>query len=302
VRVTVTGATGLIGSRLVRELGARGDEVTVLTRSPEQARERLGGAVEAVAWDPQTGPAPAAALAGRDGIVHLAGENIAQRWTAEIKRRIHESREQGTRALVDGIRAAEPRPRVLVSMSGVDYYGDRGDELVDEDAPPGDGFLARVCVAWEREAEAASELGVRVVRTRNGVVLDRRGGALAKMLPPFRLGAGGPVAGGRQYMAWIHLDDMVGMIVRALDDENWTGAFNAGAPEPVTNAEFSKALGRALHRPAVAPVPGFALRLLYGDMAQLITDGRRLVPRRALELGFRHRHPDLDEALRSALA
>jgi uncharacterized protein len=302
VRVTVTGATGLIGSRLVRELGARGDEVTVLTRSPERARERLGGAVEAVAWDPQTGPAPAAALAGRDGLVHLAGENIAQRWTAEVKRRIHESREQGTRALVDGIRAAEPRPRVLVSMSGVDYYGDRGDELVDEDAPPGDGFLARVCVAWEREAEAASELGVRVVRTRNGVVLDRRGGALAKMLPPFRLGAGGPVAGGRQYMAWIHLDDMVAMIVRALDDESWTGAFNAGAPEPVTNAEFSKALGRALHRPAVAPVPGFALRLLYGDMAQLITDGRRLVPRRALELGFRHRHPDLDEALRSALA
>jgi uncharacterized protein len=302
MRVAVTGATGLIGSRLVRELGARGDEVTVLSRSPERARERLGGAVEAVGWDPEAGGAPAEALAGRDGVVHLAGENIAQRWSDDVRRRIRDSRERGTRALVDGIRAAEPRPRVLVSMSGVDYYGDRGDEPVDEDAPPGEGFLAQVCVAWEREAEAASELGLRVVRTRNGVVLDRRGGALSKMLTPFRLGVGGPVAGGRQYMAWIHLDDMVGIVVRALDDEAWAGAVNATAPEPVTNAEFSRALGRALHRPAVVPVPGFALRLLYDGMAQLVTDGRRVVPRRTLELGYEHRHPDLDEALRSALA
>jgi uncharacterized protein len=301
VKVTVTGATGLIGSALVRELTARGDEVTVLTRSPERARQTLGGAVEAVAWDAQ-GDAPAGALAGRDGVVHLAGENIAQRWSDDVRRRIRDSRERGTRALVSGIRAADPRPRALVSMSGVDYYGDRGDARIDEDAPAGDDFLARVCVTWEQEADAASELGVRVVRTRNGVVLDRGGGALAKMLLPFRLGVGGPVAGGRQYMPWIHRDDIVGMIVRALDDETWTGAVNATAPEPPTNAEFSKALGRALHRPAVLPIPGAGLRLLYGGMAQLVTASRRVVPRRAIELGYEHRHPDLDEALRSALA
>jgi uncharacterized protein len=301
MRVTITGATGLIGSALVRELAQRGDEVTVLTRSPERARERLGRDVNAIAWDAQS-DAPPEALKGRDGVVHLAGENIAQRWSADVKRRIRDSRERGTRALVAGIRAAEPRPKTLVSMSGVDYYGDRGDAPLDEDTPPADDFLARVCVTWEAEAQAAAEVGLRVVRTRNGVVLDRRGGALQKMLLPFRLGVGGPVAGGRQYMPWIHLDDIVGMITRALDDETWEGAINATAPDPPTNAEFSKALGRALRRPAILPIPGVTLRLLYGDMAQLITASRRAVPRRAGELGYEHGHPDLDEALRSALA
>jgi len=302
MRITITGATGLIGSRLVADLLARGDEVTVLSRNPGRAREKLGRAVEALPWDPSAGPAPADALAGRDGVVHLAGENLAQRWNDETRRRIRESREQGTRHLVDGIRAADPRPAVLVSMSGVGYYGNRGSDEIDEDAPAGDDFLAEVCVAWEREAEAAAELGVRVVRTRNGVVLDKHEGALAKMLPPFRLGAGGPVAGGRQYLPWIHLEDITGIIQRALDDDRWTGAFNATSPQPVTNAEFSKALGRALHRPAVVPVPGFAIRLLYGDMAQLVTEGQRAIPRRTAELGYEHRQPDLDQALRSTLA
>jgi uncharacterized protein len=302
MKITITGATGLIGRRLVRDLLARGDEVTVLSRNPGRARETLGRAVEALPWDPSAEPAPADALAGRDGVVHLAGENLAQRWDDETLRRIRESREQGTRHLVDGIRAADPPPAVLVSMSGVGYYGDRGADEIDEDTPPGDDFLANVCVAWEREAEAAAELGVRVVCTRNGVVLDKNEGALAKMLPPFRLGAGGPVAGGRQYLSWIHPEDITGMIRRALDDDRWTGAFNATSPQPVTNAEFSKALGRVLHRPAVVPVPGFAIRLLYGDMAQLVTEGQRAIPRRAVELGYEHRHPDLDQALRSALA
>jgi uncharacterized protein len=233
--------------------------------------------------------------------VHLAGENLAQRWNDDVKRRIRESRERGTRALVDGIRAAEPRPRVLVSISAIGYYGDAGDRLLDEDTPPATDFLAQVCVAWEREAEAASELGLRVTRVRNAVVLDKHGGALSKMLPPFRLGAGGPVAGGRQYLSWIHLDDVVAILLRALDDDALSGAVNAAAPEAVTNADFSKALGRALRRPAVAPVPGFALKLLYGDMAQLVTKSQRVVPRRLLDLGFEHRHPQLDEALRSAL-
>jgi uncharacterized protein (TIGR01777 family) len=300
VRVAVTGATGRIGSALVRALQERGDDVTVLTRNPERARAALPGTT-AIEWDPMTGPAPAEALAGRDGVVHMAGEDVAQRWTGDAKRRIRESREIGTRHLVAGIAAAEPRPRVLVSASAVGYYGPRGDEPVDESAAPGDDFLAQVCVAWEREAERAEELGVRVVRLRTGVVLDREGGALSKMLPFFRLGIGGPVAGGRQYMPWIHRDDVIGMQLAALDGEAWSGPVNTTAPEPVTNREFSRALGRALHRPALAPVPGLAVRVLYGDMAEIVTGGQRAVPRRARELGYQHRHPQLDEALAAAL-
>jgi uncharacterized protein (TIGR01777 family) len=300
MRVTVTGATGLIGERLVNALRARGDEVTVLSRDPQRAREALGD-VEAQPWRPLDEPAPAAALSGRDGVVHLAGENVAQRWTEESRRRIHDSREIGTRNLVAGIAAADPRPRALVSASGVNYYGPRGDETLTEDASPGDDFLARVCVAWEREARAAAELGVRVVNLRTAVVLDQSGGALAKMLPFFRLGIGGPVAGGRQYLPWLHVDDVVGLYLAALDDESWSGPFNAVAPDPPTNRDFSRALGRALRRPAFAPVPGLAVRLLYGDMAEIVTEGQRAVPSRALERGYAFRHTDLDAALRDAV-
>jgi uncharacterized protein (TIGR01777 family) len=300
MNVTVTGATGLIGSRLVRVLRDRGDEVTVLSRSPEKAQALLG--VAAAAWDPMAGPAPAAALAGRDAIVHLAGEPVAQRWNDAVKERIRDSRETGTRNVVAGLRAAGPEaPQTLVSSSAVGYYGKHGDEPVPESAPAGDDFLAGVCVAWEREADAAAELGLRVVKIRTGVVLDQHGGALKTMLPPFKLGAGGPVAGGAQYLPWIHVDDLVGLYLRALDDPSWSGAYNGAAPEPVTNKAFSKALGRALHRPAIAPVPGFAIRLLYGDMAEIVTAGQRAVPERALAGGFAFRHADLDEALRNAL-
>jgi uncharacterized protein (TIGR01777 family) len=301
MRVTVTGATGRIGGTLVAALLARGDEVTVLSRNPERARASLG-AVEAVAWDPGAEPAPPAALAGRDAVVHLAGEDVAQRWTDDAKRRIMESREVGTRHLVEGLAAAEPRPRALVSSSAVGWYGPHGDERLTEDAPAGTDFLARVVAAWEREADRAAELGMRVVKVRTGVVLEREGGALSKMLPAFRLGAGGPVAGGGQYMPWIHLDDIVGIYLAAIDGEDWSGPVNATAPEPATNAEFTRALGRALHRPAVVPVPAFGIRLLYGEMAQMVVNGQRAVPRRALELGYRFRHPELDEALRSALS
>lgn len=301
MQVTITGATGLIGSALVRRLRERGDEVTVLSRDPDRARERFGDGVDSMAWDPAGGPAPAEAFAGRDGVVHLAGENLAQRWTKAAKRRILASRELGTRNVVAGIAAADPRPRVLVSSSGVGYYGPRGDEPLDEQTPAGDDFLAGVVRAWEREADRASELGLRVVKVRTGVVLDADGGALSKMLPPFKAGVGGPVAGGRQYLPWIHLDDVVGMMVEALSDERWHGPINATAPEPVSNAEFSKALGRALHRPAVAPVPALALRALYGEMADLVLYGQRAVPGRPLELGYSFRHPDLDEALSSTL-
>jgi uncharacterized protein len=207
----------------------------------------------------------------------------------------------GTRNLVAGLRAAQPRPTVLACASGVGLYGARGDEPIDESASAGRDFLARVCVEWEREAEAAAGLGTRVVLARTGVVLAREGGALARMLPPFRAGLGGPVAGGRHYMSWIHVDDVVGIYLAALEDPRWSGAVNATAPAPVTNREFSQALGRALRRPAVTPVPALAMRLLFGEMAQILVSGQRALPRRAGELGYRFAHPRLDEALRSAL-
>jgi uncharacterized protein (TIGR01777 family) len=299
MNVTLTGATGLIGSRVVAALEARGDEVTVLSRSPERAGRALGVAAEA--WSPTEGPAPAAALAGRDGVVHLAGERTDQRWTQASRRRILESRELGTRNLVEGLRAAEPRPGVLVSSSAVGFYGPRGDERLTEDAPAGDDFPAQVCAVWEREAARAAALGLRVVHIRTGVVLAQDGGALAKMLAPFKLGVGGPVAGGRQYLPWVHVDDVVGLYLAALDGGDWSGPVNATAPEPVTNRDFSRALGRALHRPAIAPVPAFALKLLYGEMAEIALTGQRAVPAKALERRYAFRHPDLDEALRSVL-
>jgi uncharacterized protein (TIGR01777 family) len=300
MRVTITGATGRIGTRLIGALRRRGDEVTVLSRDPARAQAALG--VEAVAWRPADEPAPAAALAGRDGVIHLAGEDVAQRWSDDAKRRLRASRELGTRNLVAGLRDADPRPGVLVSSSAVGYYGPHGDEVVTEATPPGTDFLAGICVVWEREAAAAEELGVRVVRLRTGVVLDRGGGALAKMLPFFRLGIGGPVAGGRQRLPWIHIDDLVSLYLAALDGPDWSGAVNATAPDPPTNREFSRALGRALRRPAFAPVPGLAVRLLYGEMADIVVNGARVVPERALEWGFRFEHPELDGALRSALS
>lgn len=300
MKVTVTGATGLIGSRLVARLRERGDDVTVLSRTPDRAREALGD-VQAISWNLASEPAPARALAGRDAVVHLAGENVAQRWSEDAKRAIRESRVTGTRNLVAGLREAEPRPRVLVSSSAIGYYGPHGDERVDESTAPGDDFLARVCIEWEREANAASELGLRVVRVRTGVVLDRNGGALKTMLLPFKAGIGGPVAGGDHYMPWIHIHDVVRIYLAALDGDAWDGAVNASAPEPATNKEFSRALGRALHRPAIAPVPSLALKLLYGDMAQIVVTGQRAVPARTLELGYDFTHPDLDEALNAAL-
>jgi uncharacterized protein (TIGR01777 family) len=300
MNVTLTGATGLIGPAIVRALRARGDAVTVLSRDPERARAALGD-VEAHAWQPLQEPAPTAALNGRDAVVHLAGENVAQRWNDEARRAIVESRETGTRNLVAGMGAAEPRPAALVSASAIGYYGPRGDEPVTEDAAPGDDFLARACAAWEREASSAAAHGLRVAMLRTGVVLDGAGGALARMLPFFRLGIGGPVAGGRQYLSWIHADDVVGLYLAAVDDAAWQGPINATAPEPVTNREFSRALGRALHRPAFAPVPGLAVRALYGDMAEIVTTGQRAVPMRALERGYAFRHTDLERALRDAL-
>jgi uncharacterized protein (TIGR01777 family) len=302
VRVAVTGATGTIGSALVRELLARGDEVVALSRHPERARELLGEGISSVRWaNPSAEPAPSDALSGCDAVVHLLGEPVDQRWSDEAKERIRASRVFGTRYLVAGLRDASPRPRVLVSQSATGWYGARGDETLDESEPAAGDFLARVVHDWEEEAQAAEEeLGMRVARMRCGVVLSPSGGALGKMMLPFKLGAGGPVAGGRQYVPWVHLDDVVGAMVCALEDERVRGAVNLTAPEPATNRELSKALGRVLRRPAVMPVPGFALKLMYGEMSSIVTTGARVVPARLAELGYRFRRPDLEDALRAA--
>jgi uncharacterized protein len=302
MRVTVTGATGAIGRRLVAELAERGDEVTVLSRDAARARRALGAGVEAHAWaEPKREPPPLEALAGRDGVVHLLGEPVAQRWSADAKREIRDSRVLATRNLVAALAALSPgRPGTLVSQSAIGWYGARGDEPVDEGEPAAGDFLARICAEWEAEARAADARGVRVVTPRTGVVLSESGGALEKMLPPFKLGVGGPVAGGRQYVPWVHMDDVVGGLAFLLGSSEASGPVNLTAPEPVTNAELSKALGRVLRRPAIVPVPALAVRALYGEMAQIVTTGVRAIPRRLLALGYEFRRPELEPALRSA--
>jgi uncharacterized protein (TIGR01777 family) len=304
MRVAITGATGLIGTRVSAALRARGDTVVALSRHAGAARDRLGGDVEVVQWaDPLGTPAPPAALAGADGVIHLLGEPVAQRWTEQARTAIRDSRALGTRNLVRTLAQLSPeeRPGVLVSQSATGYYGPRGDERLTESSPAGDDFLAGVVVAWEAEAHAAEPL-LRVVCMRTGVVLAPAGGALEKMLPVFRLGIGGPVGSGRQYVPWIHVDDVVGGLLHALDDGSLHGPVNLTAPEPVTNRELSHALGRALHRPAFWPVPGAAVKLLYGGMAAIVLTGQRAVPAQLSASGFPFRYPDLDAALADVVA
>jgi uncharacterized protein len=301
MRVAVTGATGVIGSALVGELRARGDEPVALSRDAARAKNSLG--VEAYDWKaPKSEPAPLDALRGSDAVVNLLGETIAQRWSADTKREIRDSRTLTTRNLVAGLAELPEgeRPRVLVSQSASGWYGARGEERLDEAEPAGDDFLAQVTVDWEAEADKAEGLGVRVVQTRTGVVLSESGGALEKMLPFFKLGIGGPVAGGRQYVPWIHLDDVIGALLFALDNDALRGPANVTAPEPVTNKQLSRTLGQVLHRPAFAPVPALAVKTLYGEMASIVTTGQRAVPTRLQELGYEFRRADLEQALRAA--
>jgi uncharacterized protein (TIGR01777 family) len=301
VKVLVTGASGFIGSALCDSLLVRGDTVVGLTRDPERAR-RTNPSVTWHAWEPTLERPPAAAFEGVDGVVNLLGEKIDQRWTDEAKQRIMESRRTGTHNLVGTIAGLEQKPRAMVSQSAIGFYGDRGEAIVDESAASGDGFDAEVVREWEKAAGEVEAAGVRLVVVRTGHVLDPRGGLLKQLLTPFKLGVGGPLAGGRQYMSWIHIDDEVGILLWALDNENVSGAVNSTAPNPVTNRELSKALGRALGRPAVLPVPGFALDLMYGnEFGAVLRGGQRVVPRRALDLGYEFRHPELDEALKNLL-
>ena len=300
MRVTVTGATGMIGRQVVRALRERGDEVTALSRDPARARATLGD-VLALEWgEPKAVPPPADALAGRDGVVHLLGEPLAQRWSERAKREIRDSRVLSTRNLVSALEQLGERPRTLVSQSASGVYGARGDERLDESAVAGADFLAEVVVAWEAEAARAERLGVRVVTTRTGVVLSESGGALEKMLPFFKLGIGGPVAGGGQYVPWVHSDDVVGAFLFCLDNPQASGPLNVTAPEPVTNKELSKTLGRVLGRPALAPVPALAVKALYGEMATVVTTGVRAVPARLQALDYEFRRPQLEPALRDA--
>jgi uncharacterized protein len=301
MRVVLTGATGTIGSALIRELQARGDEPTALSRDAARASGSLG--VEAAEWRaPKDERPPLDALRGRDAVVNLLGETIAQRWSDEAQREIRDSRILPTRNLVAALAALPEaeRPRTLASQSASGWYGPRGDERLAESEPAGSDFLARLTSDWEAEARKAEELGMRVIVTRTGVVLSESGGALEKMLPFFKLGIGGPVAGGGQYVPWVHIDDVVGALLFALDNPEARGPLNVTAPEPVTNRELSKALGRVLRRPTFAPVPALAVKTLYGEMASIVTTGQRAVPARLQELGYEFRRPDLEDALREA--
>jgi uncharacterized protein len=295
-RIAVTGATGLIGGALTASLEANDDVVHRVTRDPAAAREGD------IVWDPEAGEIDAAALEGVDGVVHLAGEHIGDhRWTAETKRRIHDSRELGTRLLAETLAGLDAPPSVLVSGSAVGYYGDRGDEVLTEESDPGDDFMARVCIAWEDATGPAEAAGIRVVHARTGVVIADGGPLIDKIELPFRLGVGGRVGSGRQYVAWIALDDHLRALRYLLDHKSLSGPVNLTAPDPATNAELTKAIGDVLRRPTILPIPVAAVRLLYGEMGEsLATVSQRAIPRRLQEAGFTFEHT-LTSALRVAL-
>jgi hypothetical protein len=302
MRVLVTGASGLLGSAVCDALLARGDEVVGLTRNPDRARPK-NPTVTWHAWRPTTERPPEAALDEIDGVVNLIGEEINQRLTDQAKVRIRESRIVGTRNLLQGIEASPTEPSVFVGQSAIGFYGDRGGQIVDEESGPGEpGFITEVVSDWEAAEREAEDSFDRVCIFRTGLVLTKDGGLLDQLLLPFKLGVGGPIAGGDQYMSWIHIEDVVGLFLWALDDHRVWGVINGTAPNPVTNREFSKALGRALHRPAVVPVPKFAVAALRGgELADAVAGGARVLPRRALDLGYEFRHTELDAALSNAL-
>jgi hypothetical protein len=300
MRIFVTGATGFIGRALILELARCGHRVTAWVRDESRARTILGTDVALASLSGHSGIREQ--IAQTDAVINLGGEPVfAGRWNADRKRRIRTSRVDLTRELVEAIAAANPRPRVLISASAIGFYGGCGDRIVEDDGPPGDDFLAGVCRAWEAEANRARTLGVRVFIPRVGIVFGAHGGALPKMVTPARFGAGGPLGSGRQYVPWIHLDDMVEMIVRALDDSRYEGAMIAAAPNPVTNRDLAKAIGRAIHRPSFMPVPAIALRLMLGESAAMLLDGQRVHPRRLEQAGYVWRYSTIESALTDLL-
>ena len=301
MRVVITGASGLIGSAVCDALLTRGDEVVGLTRDPAKARPK-NPTVNWHAWQAEIErPAPEA-LEGADAVVNLIGEEINQRLTDAAKQRIRESRITASRNLLQGIEAMSGRPSTVIGQSAIGYYGDRGDQVLDEESEAGTGFAAEIPIEWEAAQREAERLGMRTVILRTGLVLAKDGGLLKELLLPFKLGVGGPLGNGRQYMSWIHLDDEVGVILWALDEERVKGVVNATAPNPVTNKEFSKALGHALNRPAFVPAPKFAVALLRGnELAETVFGGSRVLPRRATDLGYEFRYPEVGPAIEAAL-
>ena len=297
MKILVSGSHGLVGSSLLPALSAKGHQTVRLVRG-------LSAAVDSeIAWDPEGGRVDPGQLSGFDAVVHLAGEGIAsKRWSPEQKRRIRDSRTQGTRLLAEALAGLPAPPRTLVTASAIGYYGDRAGELLTEESPPGAGFLPEVCKAWEEAAESAARKGIRVVALRFGVILSPAGGALAKMLPPFKAGVGGKLGSGRQFMSWISLDDAVGAILHVLDTPALRGPVNAVGPTPVTNAQFTKTLGSVLKRPTVLPMPAFAVRLMFGEMGDaLLLSSTRAQPKRLFASNYPFRHPELGPALKDLL-
>jgi uncharacterized protein (TIGR01777 family) len=300
MKILVTGATGFIGYHLLNALAKRGDHAVVLARTPEKA-STLPGHPTVYQWAGHTESVPTAALEGVDAVINLMGEPVKGRFSESHKRRIYDSRIVGTRRLVEAIANLEQRPRLLVNASAIGYYGNRGSEILTESSSPGSDFLANVCKAWEQEAQRAESHRVHVSCVRIGIVLGREGGALKEMLLPFKLGVGGPLAGGKDWMSWIHVDDLVGLLLHALKDSS-APAYNGTAPTPVTNKDFTKALGRALRRPTLFPVPKLALKTLLGEeMANVVLTSARAIPKRAEAEGFRFRFPQIDAALTDLL-
>ena len=299
--VLVTGGTGFIGSRVCTALHQQGDTVHVLSRNPERAQTKVESARACYGWDPETEKMPAEATNGMASVVHLAGETIAGRWNAEKKRRIRDSRILSTRNLVESLAATDTKPDTLVCASAIGYYGDSGDEHFTEVSPPGNDFLAKTCQEWETEAHKATDLGIRVVTVRIGLVLGLGGGLLAQVLPPFKIGVGGILGSGRQWMSWIHVDDVIGIILHALENNEIRGALNATAPTPVRNTEFTKTLGTVLRRPTLFPVPTFGLKLMMGEFADFIVLSQNVLPEKTEVSGYEFRHRTLESALRDLL-
>ena len=295
MRILVSGSHGLVGSALIPELKARGYEVVELVREAPRDAE--------IFWNPEDGKLDPAALDGFDAVIHLAGEPIAEkRWTAEQKAKIRDSRVRGTTLLAETLAKLPAPPRTFLSASAIGYYGDRGAEALSEESPAGSGFLPEVCKAWEEATQPAARQGIRVVLLRTGIVLSPKGGALAKMLPPFRMGVGGVLGDGKQFMSWISIDDEVGAILHALETHPLRGPVNLVCPRPVSNADLTKALGRAVKRPTILPMPAFAVRLVFGEMGDtLLLASTRVEPKRLLTSNYRFRYPDLDAALRHLL-
>jgi len=299
MKILVTGATGFVGSQLCPRLEERGDQVSVLSRSasgknPESPYQHFQ-------WNPVLGEIPQESLKGVEGVVHLAGESVVGRWTGRKRQAIRKSGVEGTRHLVDSIEGCDKKPGVLIAASAIGFYGDAGEEAVDEDSPPGDDFLADVCREWEEQSGRAEAMGVRVVRLRIGIVLGKGGGALEAMLLPFRLGLGGPLGSGRQWWSWIHLDDVVGIIIQSLQDESMSGAVNGTAPNPMRQKDFARVLGRVLSRPAFLPAPSLALKMVLGGFSTELLSSKRVMPARLTEWGYPFRFPELEPALEAAV-